>query len=142
MKSPTTIDVGCAIIRRSHELLIAQRKPNDHLGGYWEFPGGKKENCETLEECLIREVEEELGVHVVPHRLLQTVHQKYPERILALHFYICDWKAGEPQKRDVHDFRWIIPEALKQFRFPPADDDIIEELIRNKALHFPGTFTF
>jgi 8-oxo-dGTP diphosphatase len=133
---PLLIDVGCAIIRRHDKILISQRKLDDHLGGYWEFPGGKRECDESLEQCLVREIEEELGITIVPFRLLQVVKHAYPERILALHFYLCDWKSGEPEKKEVHDFRWVLPEALKEFNFPPADDGIIAELIRDKALHF------
>lgn len=130
------LDVGCAIIRRGGELLIAQRKPEDHLGGYWEFPGGKKRRHETLEECLVREVQEELGVLIEPVRFFVRKEHVYPERILALHFYLCDWKSGEPQKIDCHDFRWITPAALRDFQFPPADDGIIQELISNQTLYF------
>lgn len=130
------IDVGCAIIRRKGQLLIAQRKPDDHLGGYWEFPGGKKCEGETLEACLVREVQEELGILIAPVRLLKKTAHPFPERILALHFYLCDWKSGEPACLDCHDFRWIFPEQMRQFQFPPADDAIIEELIRYKSKHF------
>lgn len=130
------IEVGCAIIRRGDQLLIAQRKPNDHLGGYWEFPGGKKRRHETLEECLVREVEEELGVVITPAQFFCKIEHSYPERVLALYFYLCDWKSGDPRKIDCHDFRWIFPEALTTFRFPPADDGIIAELIENKAKYF------
>ncbi len=130
------LDVGCAIIRRGSQLLIAQRKPEDHLGGFWEFPGGKKRRQETLEECLVREAEEELGIIIVPAQFFRKIEHSYPERVLALHFYLCDWKSGDPVAIDCHDFRWIFPEALREFQFPPADDGIIEELILNKALHF------
>jgi 8-oxo-dGTP diphosphatase len=128
--------VGCAIIRRKDQILIAQRKPDDHLGGYWEFPGGKRCEGESLEACLVREVQEELGVAIVPDRLLQKIDHPYPKRILSLHFYLCDWKSGDPERIDCHDFRWIAPEEMRLFKFPPADDEIIEELIRNKAKYF------
>lgn len=131
-----TIQVGCAIIRRGSELLIAQRKPEDHLGGYWEFPGGKKCHGESLEDCLVREVQEELGILIVPDKLLVKIKHAYPKRILALHFFLCDWKSGSPSCIDCHDFRWIQPEQMRDFKFPPADDGIINELITNKAKYF------
>lgn len=130
------IEVGCAIIRRQDQLLIAQRKPDDNFGGYWEFPGGKRCRGESLEACLVREVQEELGIVIVPDRLLQKIDHAYPARILALHFYLCDWKSGEPVCIDCHDFRWIQPEEMRDFKFPPADDGIIEELILNKEKYF------
>ena len=58
------IEVIAAIIRNNNKTLIARRRPNKHLGGYWEFPGGKIENGETPEECLVREIKEELGVSI------------------------------------------------------------------------------
>ncbi len=130
------LEVGCAIIAKGGKLLIAQRKPGDHLGGYWEFPGGKRENCETIEACLIREVEEELGVSIRPRKLLREVTHRYPERELLLCFWICDWSAGEACAKDCQDFRWISPSELTAFKFPPADADIIRELILNQHIHF------
>ena len=138
MKNPPqrVIEVGCAIIRRGPQLLIAQRKPEDHLGGYWEFPGGKKRRQESLEECLIREAQEELGIAILPQRFFRKIDHPYPERILSLHFYLCAWVSGDPQRIECHDFQWIFPEALRDFQFPPADDEIIAELIQNKKLYF------
>ncbi len=139
MKNPPKQDVmnvGCAIIRKKDQLLIAQRRPDDHLGGYWEFPGGKKRRQETFEECLSREVKEELDIVIVPAKFFRKIEHHYPEKTLALWFYLCDWKSGEPVCIDCSDFRWIFPEALKEFKFPPADDEIIEELIRNKSKYF------
>ena len=130
------IEVGCAIIRHQGKILIAQRKPHDTLGGYWEFPGGKKRLRETLEECLIREAEEELGVAIQPSKFLQRIVHAYSEKKLVLHFYLCDWKSGEPSARDCHAFAWIHPEAMREYQFPPADAGIIEELILKREEYF------
>lgn len=128
-----TIEVGCAVIFKEGMLLIAQRKLDDSLGGYWEFPGGKRHDHESLEECLIREVQEELGVEVKPRQFLRRTEHKYPDRHLVLYFYLCDWVSGHPVTHDCHDFRWIEPKDLRQFQFPPADEDIIKDLIDNSA---------
>ncbi len=133
------IEVGCAIIHQNGKLLIAQRKPDDHLGGYWEFPGGKVEPRETIEDCLIREVEEELGVRIKPEYLLKKAEHAYPECSLILHFYVCRFESGEPSKKDCHDFRWIHPEELPDFLFPPADADMIQDIIRNHDGYFLKT---
>lgn len=130
------IEVGCAIIRHQGKILIAQRKPQDTLGGYWEFPGGKKKSVETMEECLIREAEEELGVLIHPARFLQRVTHAYSEKKLILHFYLCDWKSGEPLARDCQAFAWIVPEEMRDYKFPPADSDIIKELILKREEYF------
>ena len=120
--------MGCAIILKDGKILIAQRKPDDHLGGYWEFPGGKREPGETIEECLVREVREELGVEILPEKLLTVKDHIYPGKTLRLHFYFCKWSSGEAAKIDCHDFCWVRPADLRNFQFPPADLDIIEDL--------------
>lgn len=135
MKNPL-IEVGCAIIRHQGKILIAQRKPEVYLGGYWEFPGGKREPGETIEQCLAREVREELGVSVRPVKLLREVRHTYPEKDLLLCFWFCDWESGEPSKIDCHDFRWVLPSELTDFQFPPADADLIRELISNQKAYF------
>ncbi|HXV27682.1 MAG TPA: (deoxy)nucleoside triphosphate pyrophosphohydrolase [bacterium] len=133
------IEVGCAIIEKQGKLLIAQRKPGSRLGGYWEFPGGKRKPSETMEECLIREVKEELGIGILPRLFLRRSHYRYPDRKVDLHFYLCDWGVGFPAKHGCHDFRWVWPRDLKDYRFPPADTDLIGELIRKEAVYFNRT---
>lgn len=135
------VEVGCAIIRARKVgeetlLLIAQRNAGDFLGGYWEFPGGKIEDGESVEQCLAREVYEELGVRVQPAEFFCIKEHTYPEKTVRLRFYFCDWVSGVPSKLDCQDFRWIRPEEMKEFPFIPADEDIINELIRGKARYF------
>lgn len=136
------IDVGCAIIRGKRNdweethILIAQRKPGVFLGGYWEFPGGKLEPGETIQACLVREVYEELGVHVKAAELFSVQEHAYPEKTVRLHFYFCDWISGEACKHDCADFRWVRPEEMKDFNFIPADTEMINELIREKKKYF------
>ena len=130
------IEVGCALIIRDKHLLIAQRKPGGQWGGYWEFPGGKREPDEAIEGCLVREVQEELGVLVKPRELLTIKFHPYPGRRLKLFFYFCGWVHGEPQRRDCLDFRWVLPEELYGFNFLPGDRDIIRELNIKKRFYF------
>lgn len=125
-----TIEVGCAIIFHEGRILIAQRNADSSLGGYWEFPGGKREAGESLEECLIREVQEELGVVIQPEKFLRRTFHKYPDKTLALDFYLCKWVSGEPQALYCQAFQWVDPKELKNFQFPPADKEIIEELMK------------
>lgn len=139
MKRKPEMEVGCAIIERQGRLLIAQRHDSDHLGGYWEFPGGKKEEGETIEDCLAREVMEELGVVIKPRRLLCEIRHSYPERDLRLIFWLCDWQDKEPCKIDCQDFRWIHPNELKKFKFPPADDGLIEDILLNQEQYFSSS---
>lgn len=135
-KDVIRVEVGCAVIERKGELLIAQRKPGDHLGGYWEFPGGKRRNSESFEACLIREVREELGVLIQPRQFLRKVTYSYPAKQVSLNFYLCTWVSGIPVKKDCFYFRWVKPEGLRSFLFPPADYDLIQDLIQKKRFYF------
>ena len=140
-KAVPEIDVGCAIIRKKGKILIAQRGPGGHLEGCWEFPGGKQEKGETIEDCLIREAHEELDVQIIPRKFFRKKKHVYPEKKITLHFFLCDWVSGRPKKKDCADFKWISPEELGGFEFPPADDEIIEELIQKKKIYFGGRKT-
>ena len=130
------IEVGCAIVEKDGKILIAQRKPGSFLGGFWEFPGGKREKDESMEDCLVREIREELGIAIRPREFLRSDRYQYPEKIIHLYFYLCDWISGIPQKIDCLDFRWIFPEELRNFSFPVGDENMINELIAKKHFYF------
>jgi mutator protein MutT len=122
------IEVAAGLIRHEGRYLIARRKPGVHLAGFWEFPGGKRETDESLEECLQRELFEELGVRVdlpIPYRI---VRHDYPERAVELHFFRCSIEEGSPAPVDCAEIRWVLAEELAQFEFPQADRVIIEAL--------------
>lgn len=124
------IEVGCAIVIKDGKLLIAQRKFSDSYGGYWEFPGGKREPDEDIETCLAREVREELGIEIRPRQLLCRHDSKYEERTLMLFFYFCDWVSGEPRPLDCQDVKWASADELRNLPFPKGDDGVLDELVR------------
>jgi 8-oxo-dGTP diphosphatase len=122
------VEVAAGIIHRDGRYLIARRKPGVHLGGFWEFPGGKRETGESLVECLQRELFEELTIRVdvpIPYRI---VRHEYPERTVELHFFCCAIEEGEAAPVDCEEIRWVLPEELARFKFPPADRVIIDAL--------------
>ncbi len=130
------MNVGCAVIERNGEILIAQRKPGDSYAGYWEFPGGKIREGETVEECLVRELQEELGIRVRPRRLLLRKCHRDPERDIHLFFYFCDWAGGKPVTIECHAFRWIPIRRLRGQMLLPGDLDVADRLIALKDYFF------
>jgi mutator protein MutT len=120
--------IAIALIWRDGKLLIARRLPKTHLANFWEFPGGKSEDDETLEECLVREVREELGVEVKVTAAREVIEYVYPERTVILHPFDCLIIAGEPQALGCQEWRWVEPNQLSQFEFPPANVTLIERL--------------
>jgi len=124
------IDVSAALIFHNGRLLITQRPAESHLGGLWEFPGGKREPNETFEQCLIREIREELGMDIAPGELFEEITHAYPERTVHLKFFICQWIGGEPQALGCASFKWVAKSELSQHEFPAADAQLLEKLTR------------
>lgn len=124
----SVIQVAAGLVYRDGRYLIARRLPGGHLGGYWEFPGGKREEGESLETCLARELREELNISIGAPALFQVVRHAYPEKTVELHFFHCHIESGEAEPLQCAEIRWVKPEELTQFQFPPADDVIIEQL--------------
>jgi 8-oxo-dGTP diphosphatase len=125
------IEVAAGLIHRDGRYLIARRKPGVHLAGFWEFPGGKREADESLIDCLQRELFEELSIRVdipIPYRIIR---HDYLDRIIELHFFRCAIEQGEPVPVGCAEIRWVYPEELVQFQFPPADYAVIEALRRD-----------
>ena len=129
-----TIDVAAALVFRDRKLLITQRHADVHLGGLWEFPGGKREPNETFEQCLARELLEELGIEVVVGELFEMLTHSYPEKTVHLRFFRCQWKAHEPQQLGCSAFKWVSADQLKEHAFPAADERLLEKLLRNPEL--------
>lgn len=122
------IEVSAALVFHLGRLLITQRPFGGHLGGLWEFPGGKREPGETFEECVARELREELEMVVLPGATLGEVRHTYPEKEVLLKFIRCRWVGGIPKAVGCQDFAWIKREQLGDYTFPAADRSLLEEL--------------
>jgi 8-oxo-dGTP diphosphatase len=122
------IDVAAALVFREEKLLITQRYAKAHLGGLWEFPGGKRETGETFEECLVRELREELGIEVTVGELVESLTHDYPEKSVHLRFYRCRWEQHEPQPLGCPAFKWVTATELKDYKFPAADARLLGKL--------------
>jgi mutator protein MutT len=132
------IEVAAGLIFRGDQLLLAQRRWEDHLGGLWEFPGGKRLPEETFEDCLRRELKEELDVEVEVGELLATVSHAYPERRVLLKFYRCELKQGEPRAQGCLALAWVRAGELGQYTFPAADAVVLERLRSTPAWWVKG----
>jgi mutator protein MutT len=105
------VEVVAAVIERAGRILIARRRAGGHLGGRWEFPGGKRQAGETPEAALVREIREELDVAVTVGELLDDVEWTYPEKTVRLLFFRCALAAeaeglASPIRRD-STCRWV-----------------------------------
>jgi 8-oxo-dGTP diphosphatase len=127
MTEVQSITVVAAVIRDDHGNILLARRPKDrHMGGLWEFPGGKMDAGEAPEEALRRELSEELGVSVGHLRPITfAVHQESGLRILLL-FYSAEITSGAVTAREGQDVAWVAPDRLRAFEMPPADADLID----------------
>lgn len=124
------VEVAAGLVYCEGRYLISRRNPGVHLAGFWEFPGGKCEVGETLEECLRRELFEELGIRIDVPIPFQIIRHEYEEKIVELHFFRCQIETGRATAIDCAEIRWVWPHELGDFEFPPADRPIIEALQR------------
>src|SRR6476620_2836728 len=122
------IDVAAALVFRDGKLLIARRHEDAHLGGMWEFPGGKREPKETFEQCLVRELREELGIEVTVGELVESVTHEYPGKTVHLKFFVCEWQKNEPQALGCSECKWVKAEELTEHAFPQADERLLHRL--------------
>jgi len=122
------IEVSAGLVFRDGKLLITQRHADAHLGGLWEFPGGKRECDESFESCLARELREELGIEVRVGELVETVEHDYGDKRVLLKFFRCEWLANEPCALGCPAFQWITRAELTCYQFPAADARLLEHL--------------
>jgi mutator protein MutT len=127
-KGKPHLQVTAGLLWRDGRVLITKRPEGKHLAGLWEFPGGKQERGETLEACLEREMKEELGIEVRVGKHLCTVHHEYKDRRVSLHLFLCTHLEGDLKPMDFQEIKWVSPEDLLQYRFPPPDSKILRFL--------------
>jgi 8-oxo-dGTP diphosphatase len=123
--------VACALVDSDGRVLLAKRPEGKSLAGLWEFPGGKLEAGETPEICLVRELHEELGIHVKTACLapLTFASHTYEKFHLFMPLYVCRRFEGIPQGREGQDIKWVKPRQMRDYPMPPADVPLIPILI-------------
>jgi 8-oxo-dGTP diphosphatase len=121
--------IGVAVINNQQgKVLIDRRKPSGEMGGLWEFPGGKLEPGETIEECIQREVKEELAMEIVVGDRLITITHTYETFMVTLYVHDCQHLRGLPQALECEEIRWVEPAQMNQYQFPQANTQIINLL--------------
>ena len=130
MSGRQPVQVAAGLVTQAGCYLITRRKPGTHLAGMWEFPGGKRERGETLEDSLRRELREEVGIEISAPLPFRVVRYAYPDRQVEVYFFFCSIEKGQPQALGCEEWRWVAPRNLADFKFPPADHPIIEALMR------------
>jgi 8-oxo-dGTP diphosphatase len=130
-----------AIVNNNGEVLVSQRKQGTHLGGYWEFPGGKLEQEESVADGLCRELNEELDIVPLSTRpLIRTRHQ-YPEKSVLLDVWKVEAYSGSPAGVEGQRIEWRAVNSLDPAVFPPADVPIINALFLPDRYLITGEFT-
>ncbi len=122
------VQVVAALIRENDKFMIFQRPVTKTRAYQWEFVGGKVEAGETLEEALIRECREEIGVTVKVGDVFMEVDHEYPDITIHLTLFNAEIVEGVPQKLEHNDIRSITPDEIPQYRFCPADDEILKKI--------------
>jgi mutator protein MutT len=123
------VEVAAAVIQDgAGRYLITRRSERAHLGGLWEFPGGKREPGETLEACLVRELREELGGLFGVGDRIETVRWDYPDKAVIIHFYQCRLVSGRVEPRESQGLEWVAADELHNYEFPPADRALLDRL--------------
>lgn len=121
--------IAAGIARRDGKVLIAQRPMDKLLGGLWEFPGGKCESGETLEDCLRREWQEELRVEIDPGQPVLVVNHAYTHFQITVHSFECVVRAGEPSPVEHVMVQWVDPGALTNYPMGKVDRLISQKLL-------------
>jgi mutator protein MutT len=124
------IEVAAGLVEREGCILITQRKPGSHLAGLWEFPGGKRDPAESWEDCLVRELREELAITVTVGPLRHETVHRYPEKTVHLRFYAATLASGEPEAIECAAIAWVRPADLPKYAFPEADRELVALLSR------------
>ncbi|HKL84765.1 MAG TPA: (deoxy)nucleoside triphosphate pyrophosphohydrolase [Treponemataceae bacterium] len=127
------IDVAAAVIEnREGRILIARRKPEISLGGYWEFPGGRIEKDESPSDCLIRELREEMDMQIETGDILaETVHDYGNGKVVHLIAVRAILIGGRLRLHYHDDIRWVTLSEIQDYLFAPADESIVETLVHD-----------
>ena len=128
-------EIGIGLVfNQNGELLIDQRLETSSMGGLWEFPGGKRNSDESIENTIKREFKEELGIVVKVGAKLISFEHDYTHKKIYFTVHICEWISGEPKPLASQKLLWVYPDKLSEFPFPAANTKIISELYKHLCI--------
>ena len=132
--TPRAIKVAAAVVWHEGRLLLTRRPPGGPFGLKWEFPGGKLEPGETVEQALVRELREELGVGSVPHGALAVETHEYAHGLsVELHFVRCALDSLDfTPSPEVHEVRWDRPGEVDPAEVLEADRGFLAALVKTE----------
>lgn len=135
MELSSLIPVCCALIEQGDRVLIAQRPLEKHLGGQWEFPGGKIEIDESPADALHREIKEELGCTLTITATLPPVTHAYPEATIQLHPFIATLApdSSPPHAYEHVALKWLNRTELAKATLAPADIPVLDSYLNHSA---------
>jgi mutator protein MutT len=119
-----TLAVAAALITKGGRILVAQREEGDEWGRYWEFPGGTLEEDEGPQDCIKRELREELGIEVEAKEICEAVFKRYKGFNILLLAYHCTITEGTPSAIRCREVKWVEKDELKGLPMPPADEEM------------------
>lgn len=124
--------IGVGVIERDtdNKILIALRPNEAMLGGLWEFPGGKQEENESIQQTVERELNEELGVEVKAYKELMNFKHTYSHFSITMHAWLCKLLSGEPKPKESQEVRWVSKDELEDYPFPKANKVLTEKLVK------------
>ncbi len=126
-----TILVAAAVVRKGDQILLTRRPSKAHLGGMWEFPGGKVEADEDPKDAVVRECLEECGIRLIAGDILDVVFHRYETKSVLLLFYDCrlaEGETGDVAHLGVTEHAWVTPDTLDDYPLPPADKPLVAKL--------------
>jgi 8-oxo-dGTP diphosphatase len=122
------VDVAAGIIWQGERFLAARRPEGKPRAGFWEFPGGKRESGESMEDALRRELREELSIECGPVLPWRVLCHEYPDLRVTLHFlHVLEFQ-GLPRSNDGQELRWVHPDEARDLPFLPADIAVVRDI--------------
>ena len=124
------IEVAVGVILREGQVFISKRADDLHQGGKWEFPGGKREQDESIEQALARELKEEIGIEINGSSPLVTITHDYTDKQVTLDVHTVEDFTGQPTQLEGQEARWVSIQDLADYQFPEANKVIVEKLMK------------